>query len=105
MHSSYCVSWGSMPGRVNTKSGAGACRPAGTSGRFELKDRYLPMGGRGVGRGHGGRGGGGYALVLDEGPEEEPPAVSIVPAAARWHRWLCLELQQRPCCCIRCWTV
>ncbi|KAL4423813.1 hypothetical protein ABPG75_001114 [Micractinium tetrahymenae] len=54
---------------------------AGTSGRFELKDRYLPMGGRGGGRGHGGRGGG-YSLVLDEGPDE-PPAVQAPPRGRR----------------------
>lgn len=65
------------------KNGTRFWRPsAGTSGRFELKDRYLPLGGRGGGRGHGGRGGGGgYALVLDEGPEEEAPVVR------RHHCW------------------
>lgn len=68
-----------VPGR-SIKLVAQACgRPVGTSGRFELKDRYLPMGGRGGGRGHGGRGGG-YALVLDEEPEQ-PPEVRQLPLA------------------------
>lgn len=42
--------------------------PAGTSGRFEIKDRFLPMGGRG-GRG-GYAGGRGYSLVLGDEHEE-----------------------------------
>lgn len=53
--------------------------PTGTSGRFEIKDRFLPMGGRG-GRGGGygggrGRGGGGYSLVLGDEEEERPRQV------------------------------
>jgi hypothetical protein len=63
----------------------------GGSGRFELKERFLPMGGRGGGGrydggggggyprgGGGGRGGGGYSLVLgDEGEERAPRQVGL----------------------------
>lgn len=48
---------------------------AGTSGRFEIKDRFLPMGGRG-GRG-GYAGGRGYSLVL--GDEHEEHARQLQP--------------------------
>jgi hypothetical protein len=66
---------------------------AGGSGRIELKEQFLPMGGRGGGgggrygggggysRGGGGRyggGGGGYSLVLgDEGEERAPQQVGL----------------------------
>ena len=65
----------------------GPFMPAGTSGRFELKERFMPIGsgGRGGGRGGGnyggGRGGGGsggYSLMLggdDEEPGRAPPQV------------------------------
>ena len=57
--------------------------PAGTSGRFEIKDRFLPMGGRGgrgggyggYGGGRGRGGGGGYSLVLGDEAEERPQQV------------------------------
>lgn len=59
--------------------------PTGTSGRFEIKDRFLPMGGRG-GRGGGygrGRGGGGYSLVLGDEEEERPRQVGRRGEACR----------------------
>ena len=51
---------------------------AGGSGRIELKEQFLPMGGRGGGGGGRYGGGGGYSLVLgDEGEERAPQQVGL----------------------------
>lgn len=68
---------------------------AGTSGRFELKERFLPMGGRGrgggsYGGGRGGGGGGGYSLVLGDDEAPQRPAQQV--------RGVVREL----CCCCYC---
>lgn len=75
-----CIALRLLAGRPSSR-----LPPTGTSGRFEIKDRFLPMGGRG-GRGGGygrGRGGGGYSLVLGDEEEERPRQVGRRGEACR----------------------